>query len=670
MCKDRKASLSFCGSSFPLIIVSLLFLLAQGGYCSQENWTKDTLLYEENFDSESLDNWKIELQKPDVSVVEIQDGKLNIDVGGGATIWFKHKLNGDVLIEYDVTVIKKGGANGRVSDLNQFWMASDPVNTNLFTRSGKFSQYDNLRLYYVGMGGNNNSTTRFRRYPGGGERPLLAEYTDADYLLEPNTNYHIKIICLKGLTQFIVNGEVYFNLKDPDPLVEGNFGFRTVRNHETIDNFTVYRLVESKATDPSDLNINGVRTEKLKWFRDAKLGLFIHWGPSSLKGVEISWARQDHPFDHPGKGEKIPNEEYDNLYKSFNPVKFDAKQWMKLAKKSGFKYVVFTSKHHDGFSMWHTKLRDYNIANTPFKRDICKELADAAHKYGLKLGWYYSTRDWTHPDYLVGDNKKYNDFYEGQVRELLTDFGKVDIMWFDHVAGNWGDYTIPQLFEMMYELQGENLLVNNRAAKFIKREKGKQYEPDTPALKKLVLGDYDTPEQRIGKFQADRAWESCMTMTKCKEGGGWSYRPDGTTISYKETIQRLVHTVTGDGNLLLNVGPLPTGEFPADQVAILKKMGTWLKQNGKSIYETRGGPLHNGPWGGMTQKGNRIYVHVLNWPEDGSPLVLPALEKKIIHSNGLNVKKPTVKQTSAGTQIELSAKNRDEIDSIIVLETE
>lgn len=253
MCKDRKGFLSFCGLSFPLIIVSILFLFAHGGFCSQESWTKDTLLYEEYFDSGSLDNWKSELQKPDVSVVEIQDGKLNIDVGGGATIWFKHKLEGDILIEYDVTVIKKGGANDRVSDLNQFWMASDPVNTNLFTRSGNFSQYDNLRLYYVGMGGNNNSTTRFRRYPGDGERSLLDEYTDPAYLLQPNTDYHIEIICFKGLTQFIVNGEVYFNFKDPDPLVEGNFGFRTVRNHETIDNFKVYRLVESKL---STLTIN------------------------------------------------------------------------------------------------------------------------------------------------------------------------------------------------------------------------------------------------------------------------------------------------------------------------------------------------------------------------------------------------------------------------------
>ena len=337
---------------------------------------------------------------------------------------------------------------------------------------------------------------------------------------------------------------------------------------------------------------------------------------------------------------------------------------MKLAKNSGFKYIVFTTKHHDGFSMWHTKLRDYNIANTPFKRDICKELSEAAHKYGLKLGWYYSTRDWTHPDYLVGDNKKYNSFYEGQLRELLTNYGKVDIVWFDHVAGNWGDYTFKQMFDMMYSLQGKNLLVNNRAARFVK---GAKDSPANQELLKLVAGDFDTPEQEIGKFQSDRAWESCMTMTHVN-GGGWSYRPDGTTISYREAIHTLVNTVTGDGNLLLNVGPLPTGEFPSDQVVILENMGKWLKRNGESIYGTRGGPIHNGDWGGVTQKGNKIYVHVLNWPQGGSPLILPAIDHEIIRSKGFNVRKPLVRQTSVGIEIELPLMNRDEIDSIIMLE--
>ena len=408
--------------------------------------------------------------------------------------------------------------------------------------------------------------------------------------------------------------------------------------------------------------------DKIQWFRDAKFGLFMHWGPSSVNGTEISWSRKDHPFDHPGKGPFVPDEKYDNLYKKFNPVKFNADIWMKLAKKAGFKYIVFTAKHHDGFSNWHTKLRDYNISNTPFKRDICKELSDAAHKYGLKLGWYYSTRDWTHPDYLVGDNKKYNDFYQGQIRELLTNYGKVDIMWFDHVSGNWGDYTFQQLFDMMYSLQGKNLLVNNRAARFIKKGKGEKYKSDNPELNKLVLGDYDTPEQQIGKFQTDRPWESCMTMTKCVDGGGWSYRPDGKTISYKQVLQTLVQTVTGDGNLLLNVGPLPSGEFPADQIVILKKIGKWLKANGESIYGTRGGPISNGEWGGMTFKGNKIYVHILNWPKDGSPLVLSAMDKKILRSRGLNVKNPLVKQTFKSVEISLPLKNRDDIDSIIVLD--
>ena len=412
---------------------------------------------------------------------------------------------------------------------------------------------------------------------------------------------------------------------------------------------------------------------RLQWFRDAKFGLFMHWGPSSLAGVEISWARESHPFDHPGRHEKMPDAEYDLLYKDFNPSKFNADEWMKLAKQAGFKYIVFTSKHHDGFSMFQTSLSDYNITNTPFKRDICKELADAAHKYGLKLGLYYSTRDWSHPDYLEGDNSAYNDFYEGQVRELLTNYGEVDIMWFDHTAGTWEDYTIPRMFDMMYDLQGEDLLVNNRAARFIKKEKGKNYEPSDPELQKLVLGDFDTPEQKVGKFQNDRAWESCMTMTKCSDesgGGGWSYRPDGTTISYKEAIQTLVHTVIGDGNLLLNVGPLPTGEFPADQVEILKKMGKWLEKNGESIYGTRGGPVPNGEWGGMTFRDNKIYVHVLNWPADGSPLLIPAPDRKIIDSQGLNVKNPVVKQSSKGIEINMPAKDRDEIDSIIILETE
>lgn len=232
-------------------LVTFILILLTAVSCSelvfsQAPWAKEGLLHEDDFNDTSLENWVVEVEKPDQSVVEIREGQLNIDVGGGTTIWFKHKLQGNILVEYDVVVISDGGKNDRVSDLNQFWMASDPENANLFTRSGKFSEYHALRLYYVGMGGNKNSTTRFRRYPGGGERPLLDEHTDKKHLLKPNTTYHIEIVCFEGLTQFRVNGEVFHGFQDPEPLVKGYFGFRTVRNHETIDNFKVHRLVDAK----------------------------------------------------------------------------------------------------------------------------------------------------------------------------------------------------------------------------------------------------------------------------------------------------------------------------------------------------------------------------------------------------------------------------------------
>ena len=160
--------------------------------------------------------------------------------------------------------------------------------------------------------------------------------------------------------------------------------------------------------------------KRVQWWMQARFGMFIHWGPASVNGTEISWSRQGHPFDHPGL-ESVPPEVYDNLYKRFNPVKFNADAWMRLAKDAGMKYVVFTTKHHDGFSMWPTKLRpDYSIAATPFQRDICGEISEAAHRNGLRLGWYYSTRDWTHPDYLKNGNAKYNDFYHASCFPIMA----------------------------------------------------------------------------------------------------------------------------------------------------------------------------------------------------------------------------------------------------------
>ncbi len=239
----QKVSLSYCRIASPLIFVSLIFLFMQSH--GQETWTKDSLLFKENFDSGTLNNWVSELEIPEQSSVTIKDNKMDIEAGRGATIWFKPQLEGDILIEYDVTIVIEGGDNDRGSDLNQFWMAVDLKNPNLFTRNGSFGEYDDLQLYYVGMGGNTNSTTRFRRYPGNGDRPIIGEYTDAAHLLQDKTaTYHIEIVCFQGRTQYVVDGEVFFDLKDPDAFTKGNYGIRTTRNHETFDNFKVYRLID------------------------------------------------------------------------------------------------------------------------------------------------------------------------------------------------------------------------------------------------------------------------------------------------------------------------------------------------------------------------------------------------------------------------------------------
>ncbi len=207
-----------------------------------DEWVKTTALADEKFEAPSLANWLAELQSPGDSSVQVQEGMLDIDVSSGATIWFVPPFSGDVSIEYEITVVDQGGTNDRVSDLNQFWKASDPASADLFTHSGSFAEYDELLLYYVGMGGNNNSTTRLRKYPGDGSRDVLAEYLDSSHLLEGNKTYHIQILCFGEETQFIVDGVSFFLYRDSQVNISGNFGFRTVRSHMRMDNFLVHTL--------------------------------------------------------------------------------------------------------------------------------------------------------------------------------------------------------------------------------------------------------------------------------------------------------------------------------------------------------------------------------------------------------------------------------------------
>jgi len=309
-----------------------------------------------------------------------------------------------------------------------------------------------------------------------------------------------------------------------------------------------------------------------------------------------------------------------------------------MAQGAGMKYLVFTSKHHDGFSMFDSKLTEYKITNSPFKRDVVGELAQACHEAGLKLGFYYSPPDWRHPDYRTERHAKYIEYLHGQIRELCTNYGKLDILWFDGLGGKAEDWDSENLFKMIRELQ-PGIIINNRAG---------------------LPGDHDTPEQTIGRFQRDRAWESCITI--CQQ---WAWNPNDKMKSLKECIDTLVRCAGGDGNLLFNVGPMPTGEIEPRQVERLKEMGAWLKQYGETIYGTRGGPYRPGDWGACTCKGNVAYLHVLNWPED--TITLPPLPRKVVSSAVLTGGAAEVKQTEEGIAVSVTPEHRQELDTIVAL---
>lgn len=383
--------------------------------------------------------------------------------------------------------------------------------------------------------------------------------------------------------------------------------------------------------------LNAGERDVQQW-REMKFGLFIHWGPVSLKGTEIGWSRGGERRGRGGKG-SIPVEVYDNLYKQFNPVKFNADEWIQIAKDAGMKYLVFTSKHHDGFSMFDSKVTDYKITNSPFKRDVVKELADACHKAGLKLGYYYSPVDWYHPDYRTENHDRYIEFMHAQLREICTNYGRINIIWFDGLGGSAKDWDSERLFKMIRRLQ-PHVIINNRAG---------------------LPGDHDTPEQRIGKFQKDRPWETCMTI--CRQ---WAWKPNDQMKSLKQCIDTLVRVVGGDGNLLFNVGPMPDGRIEPRQVERLREMGQWLEKYGQSIYAIRGGPFKPGAWGASTYKGNAVYVHVLNWP-DGK-LLLPSIDKRIVAGTVLTGGTVEVEQTADGIEISVPKLDRKEIDTIVKLE--
>jgi alpha-L-fucosidase len=389
----------------------------------------------------------------------------------------------------------------------------------------------------------------------------------------------------------------------------------------------------------------------VKNWQDARFGMFIHWGPVSLKGTEIGWSR----------GNQVPIEEYDNLYKQFNPTEFNADEWVAVAKAAGMRYMVLTTKHHDGFCLWDTKQTDYNIMNTLFKRDVVKELAEACKKGGIAFGTYYSTCDWHHPAFPLGSPggnsrkpnpglKAYDAYLQAQVTELVKNYGPLFTMWFDVPQSYDGTYGIPMV-NMLRKLQPD-LMINNRPYSVGGIGSGIGHQ--------IAIGDYDTPEQTIGGFNMDRPWETCMTI--CEQ---WAWKPNDKMKSLEECIHTLIRTNGGDGNLLFNVGPQPDGLIEPRQVERLKEMGAWLAKNSAAINCTRGGPWKPSSRMASTRKGDKIYLHLLK-KVDG-PVTVSALPVSIKSAKLLNG--PAINTTTAdgALSFQVPADSWDEIDTIIEL---
>ena len=340
----------------------------------------------------------------------------------------------------------------------------------------------------------------------------------------------------------------------------------------------------AQAASPAEPAQTASRAQRMAWWHQAKFGMFIHWGLYSVIG-QHEWAKEV---------EGIPIPQYELLAKQFHPKPNAARDWAKLAKRAGQKYMVMTTKHHEGFCHWDTKLTDYCAPKQGPGRDLVREFVDAARAEGLRVGFYYSLMDWHHPDGAIcktdlAARKRFVEYTHGLIRELMTNYGKIDVLWYDVdwplTAAEWES---ERMNKMVFELQPE-IIVNDRNG---------------------LEGDFGTPEQEITAAKVGRAWESCMTLN---DSWGFNRGDDGWKTA-KNIVSNLAECARGGGNYLLNIGPKPDGSIPEETVTVLEAVGKWLDTNGKAIYGTERGQFSWNTNAQYTRRGNTLYIHQQYWP--------------------------------------------------------
>jgi len=414
-----------------------------------------------------------------------------------------------------------------------------------------------------------------------------------------------------------------------------------------------------------------------KAFQDDKFGLFIHWGVYSLL-ADGEWIMNQR---------QIPAKDYEKLPTFFNPVDFNAKEWVSMAKNAGMKYITITSKHHDGFAMYDSKVSDYDIVDrTPYKKDVLKMLADECQAQGIKLFFYHSHLDWHHPDYYPrgrtgqktgrpesGDFEKYLTYMDTQLTELLTNYGPIAGIWFDgwwdqsaddagHVGKNAPaskngiDWKLDRTYSLIHKLQPAALIGNNHHVAPFPGEDFQMFEKDLPGSKSTGFNEAQT----IGQLPL----ETCETMN-----GSWGFNiKDNRYKSTKDLVHYLVKAAGHNANFLLNVGPMPNGKVQPEFVKSLAEIGQWMQKNGETIYGTRGGPVEARNWGVTTAKGNKVYVHILDWAD--RQLTLPALPGKVSAARLFADKSPVkITQSAEGVVLTMAAPPAaDMLDTIIELD--